>query len=321
MNQIMIRGVGMQYIYGTADIMRQEDCVVVLGNFDGVHKGHQRLFQVAKDRAKANGLRTVVFSFYPHPTWVIGDNRKALIMSRRDKKQVIGEMGIDELIEYPFTRTFAAISPETFFVDILMKRLKAKILVVGSNYYFGKGKTGNPKYLRQLGEKYNIEVCIVDAVKIGGSMISSSSIRKLILEGNIEKANEMLGIVGNVVQGKQLGRTIGFPTINLIADPDRVYPPNGVYATVVRVYSKTYRGMTNIGVNPTVSGQRKMIETHIFNYDADIYGEAVEVYFYHYVRPEQKFKDINALKAQIQQDKWHVQEFFANPINLFANDK
>ena len=156
-------------------------------------------------------------------------------------------------------------------------------------------------------------------------MISSSSIRKLILEGNIEKANEMLGhpymIVGNVVQGKQLGRTIGFPTINLIADPDRVYPPNGVYATVVRVYSKTYRGMTNIGVNPTVSGQRKMIETHIFNYDADIYGEAVEVYFYHYVRPEQKFKDINALKAQIQQDKWHVQEFFANPINLFANDK
>lgn len=325
MSQIMIRGVGMQYIYGTADIMRQEDCVVVLGNFDGVHKGHQRLFQVAKDRAKANGLRTVVFSFYPHPTWVIGDNRKALIMSRRDKKQVIGEMGIDELIEYPFTRTFAAISPETFFVDILMKRLKAKILVVGSNYYFGKGKTGNPKYLRQLGEKYNIEVCIVDAVKIGGSMISSSSIRKLILEGNIEKANEMLGhpymIVGNVVQGKQLGRTIGFPTINLIADPDRVYPPNGVYATVVRVYSKTYRGMTNIGVNPTVSGQRKMIETHIFNYDADIYGEAVEVYFYHYVRPEQKFKDINALKAQIQQDKWHVQEFFANPINLFANDK
>ena len=325
MNQIMIRGVGMQYIYGTADIMRQEDCVVVLGNFDGVHKGHQRLFQVAKDRAKANGLETVVFSFYPHPTWVIGDNRKALIMSRRDKKQVIGEMGIDELIEYPFTKTFAAISPETFFVDILMKRLKAKILVVGSNYYFGKGKTGTPNFLRQLGEKYNIEVCIVDAVKIGGSMISSSSIRKLILEGNMEQANEMLGhpymVVGNVVQGKQLGRTIGFPTINLIADPDRVYPPNGVYATFVKVYNKVYMGMTNIGINPTVLGQKKMIETHIFNYDADIYGEAVEIYFYHFIRPEQKFKDVETLKVQIEKDKCQVEKIFANSINLFANSK
>lgn len=313
----------MQYIYGTAEIMRQNDCVVVLGNFDGVHRGHQRLFQVAKDRAKMNGLKTVVFSFYPHPTWVIGDNRKELIMSRDDKRQVISEMGIDELIEYPFTKTFAAIDPETFFVQILMKRLKAKVLVVGSNYYFGKGKAGTPDFLRQLGEKYNIEVCIVDAVKIDEHMISSSSIRKLILEGKIEEANEMLGhpyrIVGNVVQGKQLGRTIGFPTINLVADPNRVYPPNGVYATCVKVYNKTYMGMTNIGTNPTVSGKKKMIETHIFDYKANLYGEMVEVYFYHFIRCEQKFKDVENLRVQIEKDKAQVQNFFLNQTNLFAN--
>ena len=317
MNQIMIRGVGMQYIYGTADIMRQGDCVVVLGNFDGVHKGHQKLFEIAKERAKAKQLKTVVFSFQPHPTWVIGNKRKALIMSRQDKKHMIGKLGIDELIEYPFTKQFASISPDTFFVDILMKRLKVKILVVGSNYYFGKGKTGTPSYLQEMGKKYNIEVCIVDAVKIGGHMISSSSIRTLILEGKIEEANEMLGhpymVVGTVIQGKQLGRTIGFPTINIVADPDRVYPPNGVYATRVKVYNKVYMGMTNIGVNPTVSGKCKMIETHLFDFENDIYGEEVEVYFYHAIRLEQKFEDIHALKNQIKQDQVEVQEFFANP--------
>ncbi len=313
----MIRGVGMQYIYGTADIMRQGDCVVVLGNFDGVHKGHQKLFEIAKERAKAKELKTVVFSFQPHPTWVIGNKRKALIMSRQDKKHMIGKLGIDELIEYPFTKQFASISPDTFFVDILMKRLKVKILVVGSNYYFGKGKTGTPSYLQEMGKKYNIEVCIVDAVKIGGHMISSSSIRSLILEGKIEEANEMLGhpymIVGTVIQGKQLGRTIGFPTINIVADPDRVYPPNGVYATRVKVYNKVYMGMTNVGVNPTVSGKCKMIETHLFNFENNIYGEQVEVYFYHAIRLEQKFEDILALKNQIKQDQVEVQEFFANP--------
>ena len=141
----------------------------------------------SKERAKVKELKTVVFSFQPHPTWVIGNKRKALIMSRRDKKQIIGKLGIDELIEYPFTKHFASISPETFFVDILIKRLKAKVLVVGSNYYFGKGKTGNPSYLQELGQKYNIEVCIVDAVKTGGNMISSSFIRGLILEGKIEE--------------------------------------------------------------------------------------------------------------------------------------
>ena len=221
----------MQYIYGTADISRDRDCVIVLGNFDGVHRGHQRLFEVAKRQATALKLQTVVFSFYPHPTWVIGNNRKSLLMSRRDKKQMVSACGIDELIEYPFTKQFASVSPESFFVDLLMKRLKAKVIVVGSNYYFGKGRAGSPTYLKTLGEQYGVKICIVEAVTIGEHMISSSAIRKCILEGNIEEANKMLGhpymVVGNVVRGKMLGRTIGFPTINLIADPDRVYPQIG----------------------------------------------------------------------------------------------
>ncbi len=304
----------MEYIYGTTDVSQNEDSVVVLGNFDGVHEGHQSLLQVAKEQGKKKNLKTIVFSFYPHPSWVIGNHPKPLIMSRRDKKQVIKSLGVDILIEYPFTKAFSSIAPEVFFEEILVKQLKSKVLIIGENYYFGKNKAGNPIFLKELGQKHNIEVYIVSAVEYDGQMISSSRIRNLIIEGNIELANQMLGhpytIVGNVIKGKQLGRTIGFPTINLIADPERVYPPNGVYATKVTVYNKEYLGMTNIGYNPTVNSTKKMIETHIFDFHQDIYGETVEIRFYHAIRPEQKFPSLEDLKAQIKKDGSVVKSIF-----------
>lgn len=312
----------MQYIYGTADVKRHKKSVVVLGNFDGVHKGHQKLFEVAKYEAHKKGLETVVFSFYPHPTWVIGNKRKSLLMSRRDKKQMIQHLGIDVLVEYPFTKEFANSSPEEFFIEVLVKKLNVCVLVVGSNYYFGKDKAGNAEFLKKIGKQYGVEVHVVEAVMTEGKMISSSKIRNLILEGKIEEANEMLGhpytVVGSVVQGKMLGRTLGFPTINLIADPDRVYPPNGVYVTKVKVYSKMYLGITNIGFNPTVSGEKKMIETHLMEFNQSIYGEDVEIYFYHFIRPEKKFENIEALKKQIASDIEQVQYFFNGMLNKIA---
>lgn len=318
----MWRGVKMQYIYGTVDVTRHKESVVVLGNFDGVHKGHQELFEVAKYEAHKSNLETIVFSFYPHPTWVIGKKRKSLLMSRRDKKQMIEHLNIDVLVEYPFTKDFASISPEEFFIKILIEQLKARVLVVGSNYYFGKGKAGNPDFLRELGKQYDVKVHVVEAVMTNGQMISSSKIRNLILEGKIEEANNMLGhpymIVGKVIQGKMIGRTIGFPTINLVADPHRVYPPNGVYATKVKIYSKTYLGMTNIGFNPTVNGACKMIETHILGLNENLYGQDVEVDFYHFVRPEKKFESIDALKEQISSDKERIQHFFYGERNKIA---
>ncbi len=312
----------MQYIYNTTEIMRDKGCVVILGNFDGIHKGHQKLFEIARQEAKKRSLETVVFSFYPHPTWVIGNHPKALIMSRRDKKNMIESFGMDVLLEYPFTKAFASISPDEFFIDILVKQLKVSVLVVGSNYYFGKDKAGNPSYLKELGKRYNVEVYVVDAVKRENQMISSSQIRNLIVDGKIEAANKMLGhpymVVGNVVQGKKLGRTIGFPTINLIADPDRVYPPNGVYATKVKVNSKTYLGMTNVGYNPTVNGERKMIETHLFEFSGMLYGTEVEVDFYHFIRPEQKFGGVEALQTQLAHDKNEVLDFFKDSTMSIA---
>lgn len=312
----------MQYIDNTTEIMRDKACVVILGNFDGIHKGHQKLFEIAKQEAKKRSLETVVFSFYPHPTWVIGNHPKALIMSRRDKKRMTESFGMDVLLEYPFTKTFASISPDEFFIEILVKQLKVSVLVVGSNYYFGKDKAGNPSYLKELGKRYNVEVYVVDAVKRDNQMISSSQIRNLIIDGKMEAANEMLGhpymVVGNVMQGKKLGRTIGFPTINLMADPDRVYPPNGVYATKVKVNAKTYLSMTNVGYNPTVSGERKMIETHLFEFNDTLYGAEVEVDFYHFIRPEQKFEGIEALRVQLAQDKNKVLDFFKDSTMSIA---
>lgn len=304
----------MQYIYGTADLTRHKESVVVLGNFDGVHQGHQQLFQVAKEEAKRRGLETVVLSFYPHPTWVIGSHKKPLIMARREKKQMIEHLGMDVLVEYPFTKTFSNISPTEFFVSLLVRQLKARAVVVGSNYFFGKAQTGSTAVLQTLGKQYGIKVCVVEAVMINKQMISSTKIRNLIQDGQIEDANEMLGhpytIMGEVMSGKKLGRTIGYPTLNLVADPTRVYPPNGVYATKVKVYDKTYLGMTNIGFNPTVSGECKMIETHLFDFNQSIYGEIVTIDFYHYIRPEQKFESIEALQAQLMCDQQSVQDFF-----------
>ena len=304
----------MQYFYGTTDIAQKENSIVVLGNFDGVHIGHQKLFKVAREKAKEKGLKIVVFSFYPHPSWVIGTSPKALIMSRRDKEEMIKTLQIDTLIEYPFTKAFATLSAKDFFVEILVNKLKAEVIIIGSNYYFGKGKEGNKDYLCQLGNQYHKMVCVVEAVKIEDKIVSSSVIRDLIFNGEVATANKLLGhpysIIGQIIEGKKLGRTIGFPTLNIAAEADRVYPPKGVYATKVKVYNEEYLGMTNIGYNPTVSGRHKMIETHLFDFEGDLYGKEAKVCFYHYIRPEKKFDSFTLLAEQIQKDKKTVQQFF-----------
>ena len=304
----------MQYIYGTTDIKQRENSIVVLGNFDGVHRGHQKLFEVAIKKAKEEGLQIVVFSFYPHPSWIIGNAPKPLLMSRRDKEETIKNFHIDVLIEYPFTKEFASVSAEKFFVDILMAQLKAKVVIIGSNYYFGRNQEGNQYYLYQLGQKYHCEVCVIDTLKIDSKTISSSTIRDLIIEGDIQTANTLLGhpytIIGQVIQGKRLGRTIGFPTINIRTERDRIYPPVGVYATKIIVYNEEYWGMTNIGYNPTVNGTDKMIETHIFDFNEQLYSQEVKIYFYKFMRSEQKFASLLLLTEQLGRDKEQIQVFF-----------
>ncbi len=305
----------VQYKCGETTLELGSESVVVLGNFDGVHKGHQKLLQVAKDLAKAKNLLAVALSFYPHPTWVLGNQPKPLVMSRQDRKHKIKEEGMDVFIEYPFTKSFASISPEEFFKEVLVDKLHARAIVIGSNYFFGKGKAGNVTCMRGLGEKYDVEIIVVDTVKIEGEVISSTHIRSLISEGKMEEAEDLLGhpytIIGTVVHGKKLGRTIGFPTLNIIADPDRIHPPNGVYATTVKVYNHVYMGITNVGYNPTVGGNVKMIETHLMDFEGDLYGVEIEVSFHCFIRPEKKFAGIEELSNQIAADTKVVRNFLA----------
>lgn len=305
----------MQYICGTTDIQITRESVVVLGNFDGVHKGHQKLLHEAIAKAKTNNLIAIALSFYPHPTWVLGNHPKPLVMSRQDRKHQIKEEGMDVFIEYPFTIDFSDISPETFFKEVLVDKLHARAVVVGSNYFFGKNKVGNATYMRTLGEKYDVEILVVDTVKQDGHVISSTHIRHLISQGDMEEAENFLGhpytVVGTVVHGKKLGRTIGFPTINMIADPDRIHPPNGVYATTVKVYNQYYMGITNVGYNPTVGSDYKMIETHIIDFSGEIYGEQVEVSFHKFIRSEKKFNNVDELSRQIARDTEVGKNFLA----------
>lgn len=313
-----MRGV-MRYICGTPEIKQIVDSVVVLGNFDGVHLGHQKLFQIAREKAKENNFQVIALSFHPHPTWVLGNSPKPLLSSRKEKRNKIESMGAHLFIEYPFTEAFANVDPEEFFKDILVKTLKARVVVVGSNYYFGKDKKGDIVHMKHLGEKYEVEICAVDTVKNEGITISSTNIRNLILDGQMSQVAKLLGhpytIVGEVVHGKALGRTIGFPTANVAADETKIYPPNGVYASTIKVYNQVYLGITNIGVNPTVNGNTKVVETHIFDFDQMIYNEIVEVALYEFIRPERKFGSLDELVEQLHIDTDKTKIILADCIN------
>lgn len=308
----------MQYIYGTTNIKLLKETIVILGNFDGIHIGHQELFQVAKNTAQAKGLKTVLFSFFPHPTWVLGTKPKSLLMSREEKKEKIANLGIDIYVEYPFSIEFSQINAEAFITEILLKKLNGKAVVIGDNYFFGKNKEGNVSYMYELGKKYNFEVFVVKEIKEDNTTVSSSYIRDLIFNGEFNKAGELLGylytVSGIVSKGKQLGRTLGFPTINIIPEQIKVLPPNGVYITKVWISGKTYNGISNVGYNPTVNGHIKKVETYIFDFCEDVYDQKASVGFIKYIRPEIKFASLEDLEDQMKKDKALALEYITNDL-------
>ncbi|ONI42270.1 riboflavin biosynthesis protein RibF [Candidatus Epulonipiscium fishelsonii] len=286
--------------------------IVVLGNFDGLHRGHQQLFECAKVEAKKQTPEAEVIglSFFPPPSWVLAQNPKQLLTSSEEKRDRLIQIGINKFIEYPFNNIVAKMSPEEFFRGVLLEQLNAKTIVIGNNYYFGKNKVGNASYMEQLGKKYNVNICIVKDIKDNNTIISSTQIRALIAQGKMLEAQTLLGypymITGEIVHGRALGKTIGFPTANISANLYKVYPPNGVYATKFKVKNKLYTSITNVGNNPTVKGVEKTVETNIFNFNENIYGEIATVYFFDYLRPEKRFDGLDELIKQISIDKEKV---------------
>ncbi|MEA5085540.1 MAG: bifunctional riboflavin kinase/FAD synthetase [Lachnospiraceae bacterium] len=291
------------------------DTAVTLGNFDGIHLGHRQLISTTLSEAKEKGLSSVVFSFYPHPMFVF-ENRehKALIMGPDEKKLSIEEMGVDVYIEYPFDRAFAAMEPEEFAVELIFKKLRCKVLVVGENYKFGAKQKGDYKLLMKLGNDYGVKVIYVPSVMYENERVSSTRVRKALIDKDMSLANKLLTmpyfIYGEVVKGKQLGRTIGFPTINIIADPNKLFPPNGVYATKSLYNGKMYFGVTNVGINPTVNGSVKIVETYLFDFKKVVYGEYVKTYFFHFIRQEQKFPSVDDLQNQLAKDAQSAKDYF-----------
>lgn len=278
--------------------------VVALGMFDGVHIGHRALLAAAAADAKALGAAPAVYTFANHPMDVLGGCVR-LLSSTRERNMLIRSLGIDELVSEPFTRELAMLSPEAF-VDALQARWDVRALAVGYNYTFGERGLGTPETLEAFGRARGFAVRVVPPVLYEGEPVSSTRVREAVERGDMPFAEAMLArkytLSGKVVQNKRIGRRIGFPTANIEADPRRVIPKEGVYAAYAYVGGAAYRAVTNIGTNPTVHGDKLTIETHILDFDQDIYGADLTIAFRFFLRGETAFAGVAEMRQQIAED-------------------
>ena len=286
-----------------------ENTAVALGKFEGLHRGHQLLFEEIK-RQKKNGLSSVVFTFdMPPRSALSGDSSYQQIYTKEERRLLLEEMDIDILVEHPFTKEFASQTPEEFVRNVLVGKAGAKKVVVGKDFRFGKKRSGNVEILREFASVYDYELIVVDKLQMGHKDVSSTRIRAHLEKGEMEEAEMLLGrpyaVLGSVVHGKALGRTIQIPTANQIADNNKLLPPNGVYISRVFIRGEKgyHYGITNVGVKPTVeTGNQKDVETNIVDFDRDIYGKIIKVELLHYRRPEMHFDSLDELRMQMEKD-------------------
>ena len=307
----------MKVIKAIKDIDIEFDTVVTIGNFDGVHKGHQVLIEKTATYAKARGIKSAVFTFLNHPINYFVPEKVKNIFDEKEKERLIEGFGIDYLIDIPFDKAMTQISAEQFVVKILKDKIHAKKIVVGHDFTFARNKEGNVKVLKELGHEYGIEVEIVQPIKINGIRVSSTFIRELISEGRIDEIPQYLGtpyvIEGEIIHGKANGRKMGYPTANISLKDQIIKPKNGIYASRVIIDGKKYFGATNVGMNPTVNGKYLSIETNILNFDEDIYGKRVRIEFLEKIRDEKKFESLDELKKQLDLDTGFVrQKYMSN---------
>jgi riboflavin kinase/FMN adenylyltransferase len=290
---------------------------LAIGVFDGVHLGHHAVISTSAKHAMDAGGTPVVVTFDPHPVKVLRpDKAPHLLTATQHKIALIRDLGVAHLLVLHFDREFAATSPEDFVQQLVDHSKPLREICVGHEWSFGKGRAGNLALLKKLGEIHRFNVIGVEAVKVNGEVVSSTAIRQAVEGGNLVKATQMLGreytILGTVVRGEQLGRKLGFPTANLSAHSEQ-FPPNGVYVVEARLAGALYRGVANLGFRPTVAAGKpeRLLELHLFDLDQEIYGAEMEVRFVRYLRPERKFADLEALKAQIAADVRQARESFS----------
>lgn len=285
----------------------EKDIYIALGNFDGLHKGHMTLINRVIDESILSDAKSMVYTFTNHPLTVADPKRAPkLIMELKQKVDILKVLGIDYIALIDFTMEYMKTSPEDF-IKLLMEEYNAKGLVVGTNYRYGYLNKGNIETLKPLCEKLNLKLFVLDLKEDESGVISSSRIRELLQNGDVAKANSLLlepfMLHGEIIHGKQNGRKLGFPTANLKYSEEVVLPKVGVYYTNVRVKDKLYKGISSVGYNPTIAeGNKLTVETYILNFDEDIYGEEIDLYFIEWLRDEEKYDNLDDLIAQLRID-------------------
>lgn len=298
----------MKIFHSINDFSSTKKTILTLGTFDGVHIGHEKILKKITQNTENEKYESVVLTFFPHPRMVLQEHSDIKLLNTIDEKiDLLEKIGIENLVIHPFDEKFSRLTAEDFVTTILVDRLHIKKIIIGHDHRFGRNRTANIDDLIAFGKQYGFEVEQISVQEINAVSVSSTKIRNALLEGNMALANKYLGydyfLTGIVSKGKQLGRTIGFPTANLkIEENYKLIPQNGVYIVKSIIDQITVFGMMNIGFNPTVEGKDQSIEIHYFNFNADLYNQKISVSILQKIRSEQKFKSINLLKEQLEKD-------------------
>jgi riboflavin kinase/FMN adenylyltransferase len=292
--------------------------VVTIGTFDGVHVGHQKIIKRLINTGKTEGLKSVILSFFPHPRMVLQkDSNIKLINTIKERHDILDALGLDYLLIKKFTKEFSRLSAEDFVKDILVDKINAKKVIIGYDHRFGRNRNADINDLKAFGKTYGFDVEEISAQDINDVAVSSTKIRAALDAGDIQKANTYLGynfmLTGKVAKGKGLGKELDYPTANVEIDEDyKIIPKQGSYIVRSFINDSIVYGMMNIGMNPTVNGQKQTIEVHFLDFDKDIYGQNIQIELLQRLRDEEKFESVEALKTQLSIDKQTTLDFIAN---------
>ena len=299
----------MRVFNGITALPEFKNGVLTIGTFDGVHIGHQQILKQMREAADQINGETILLTFHPHPRLVLQpDSNIQLINTIEEKAVILEKFGLDNFIIVPFTADFSQMTPESYIQDFLYKNIRPKKIIIGYDHRFGQNRSGGINTFKKMAPQLGYTVDEISAQAIENITVSSTKVRKALAAGEIETANALLGhtffISGNVVKGRQIGRSIGFPTANVVCSSQhKLIPANGVYAVEANITGEKLYGMVNIGHRPTFDNGEKTIEAHLFDFNGDLYDRQIELYFLKFIRKEEKFDDQEALQAQLEKDK------------------
>lgn len=290
--------------------------VITVGSFDGVHQGHQVILRELAEYAEKIGGESILITFYPHPRSVLQPQAEFSVLNTFEEKlDNLAKSGLTNMVVIPFDQHFSEMTAEQYVEDFIWKYFSPKAIIIGYDHRFGKGRTGSIDTFRQFQQQYGYELLEIEAAKIEEIAVSSTKIRQALKQGQIDKATELLGyhypLKGKVVKGNQLGRTLGFPTANIVVDdPFKLVPQQGVYLVHAMIKQGKFNALLNIGYRPTLGGSTQSIEAYLFDFEQEIYGAAIQVVFLQKIRDEQKFESLDALKAQLNRDRQTAEIYF-----------